>query len=59
MKISALKLSALNTLTKQKNVLMPSIDKIRNHLVANPILTAKFLQRNQIKIIVEGHILLV
>lgn len=31
------RLGALNTLTKQKNVLKPSIDKIRNYLVANPI----------------------
>ena len=28
------RLGALNTLTKQKNVLRPPIDKIRNHLVA-------------------------
>ena len=32
------RLGALNTLTKQKNVLRPPIDKTCNHLVANPIL---------------------
>ena len=31
-------LGSLNSLTKQKNVLRPNTDKIRNYLVANPIL---------------------
>lgn len=38
------RLNALNTLTKQKNVLWPSTDKICNHLVANPIVYQFFLE---------------